>query len=82
MEAQKRDRITKELTALEKRLKGASEETVALEKANYFTERELWSDALRELYSVPKPSAELRDAIALEEAHDFCAEDKPNGSAS
>jgi hypothetical protein len=82
MESQKRDRIAKELTALEERLKGASAETIALEKANYFAKKELWSDALRELYSVPKPSAELRDAIALLQAHDFCAEDKPNNSAS
>lgn len=84
MEPEKRDRITKELTALEKRLKRerASAETIALEKANYFAERELWSDALRELYSVPKPSAELRNAIALLQAHNFCAEDKLDVSAS
>jgi hypothetical protein len=82
MDSQKRDRITAELRQLEERLEGASAETMALEKANYFAERGLWSDALRELYSVPKPSVELRDAIALLQAHNFCAEDKPNGSAS
>ena len=74
MEPQECDRITKELTALAKQLKRASAQTIALEKANYFAEREL--------YSVPKPSAELRDAIELLQAHDFCAEDKPNNSAS
>lgn len=82
MEPERRDRITAELTALEEQFKGASAEKIALEKANYFTEQELWSDALRELYSVPKPSAELMDAIALLQAHDFCAEDEPNASAS
>ncbi|MBD2741857.1 hypothetical protein [Coleofasciculus sp. FACHB-1120] len=82
MESERRDRITAELTALEERFKGASEETIALEKANYFAERELWSDALQQLYSVPKPSAELVDAIALLQAHNFCAEDEPNVSAS
>ncbi len=84
MDSQKRDRISAELRQLEERLKGASQETMALEKANYFTKEGLWSDALRELYSVPKPSAELRDAIALLQSHDFCPrpEDKPNVPAS
>jgi hypothetical protein len=70
MDSQKRDRITAELRQL------------ALEKANYFAQRELWSDALRELYSVPTPSAELTRAMALLQAHDFCAEDEPNVPAS
>ncbi len=84
MESQKRDRISAELRQLEEQLKGASAETIALEKANYFAQRELWSDALRELYSVPSPSAELRDAIELLQAHDFCPKpkDEPNVSAS
>ncbi|MFE1744718.1 hypothetical protein [Coleofasciculus sp. H7-2] len=82
MEPERRDRISAELIALEERFKGASGETIALEKANYFTERELWSDAILELYSVPNPSAELMDAIALLQAHNFCAEDEPKDSAS
>lgn len=82
LDSQKRDRMTKELTALEKRLKGASEETVALEKANYFGKEGLWSDVLRELYSVPKPSAELTKAIGLLQAHDFCHNDESNTSSS
>jgi hypothetical protein len=84
MEREKRDRIAKELTALEEQLKKqrASAERIALEKANYFAERGLWPDALRELYSVPKPSAQLRNAIAQIQAHDFCAQDKPNVPAS
>jgi hypothetical protein len=84
MEREKRDRITKELTALEEQLKKqrSSAERIALEKANYFAERGLWPDALRELYSVPKPSAQLRNAIEQIQAHDFCAQDKPNVPAS
>jgi hypothetical protein len=82
MESQKRDRITAELRQLEERLKGASAETIALEKANFFAERELWSDALRELYSVPTPSAELSRAITQIQTYDFCTEEKPNNSAS
>ena len=73
--APKRDRITEELTALEGRLKGASEETIALEKADYFAKEGLWSDALQELYSVSKPSAEVTRAIAQIQAHDFYAQD-------
>jgi hypothetical protein len=82
VEPKKRDRISAELKQLEERLEGASAETIALEKANYFAERELWSDALRELYLVPTPSVELKSAIALLQAHDFCTEDKPNVFAS
>lgn len=59
MEAQGRDRITAELTALEKQLKGETAEAIALERANYFAERDLWSDALQEVFSVKNPSAEL-----------------------
>jgi predicted Fe-Mo cluster-binding NifX family protein len=64
MEAQKRDRITAELTALETQLKaaGATAEEIALERANYFAERDLWSDALQEVYSVKNPSATLTQA--------------------
>jgi hypothetical protein len=78
MEREKRDRITKELTALEEQLKKqrASAETIALEKANYFADRGLWPDALRELYLVPKPSAELIRTIEQIQAHDFCPKPK------
>lgn len=74
--------ITAELPQLEERVEGASQETIALEKANYFAGKELWSDALRELSSVPTPSVELKNAIALLQAHDLCAKDEPNVSAS
>ena len=65
MEAQKRDHITNDLTKLEERREkqGASAEKIALEKANYFAQQELWSDALREIYAVPNPSAELTRII-------------------
>ncbi|HEY9692398.1 MAG TPA: DUF928 domain-containing protein [Oculatellaceae cyanobacterium] len=74
MEQQQRDRITAELAQLEAQLKqkAASVEVIALEKANYFVEKELWSDALRELYSVPTPSAELTQAVAQIQKNDFC----------
>jgi hypothetical protein len=81
MESQERVSITADLKQLEEQLKGASAEKMAMEKANYFAEQGLWSDALRELYSVPNPSAELRDAIAQIQAHDFCKNDASNSSA-
>jgi hypothetical protein len=49
--------------------------TIALEKADYFAKEGLWSDALQELYSVSKSSAELTRAIAQIQAHDFYAQD-------
>ncbi|GAB4203608.1 MAG: hypothetical protein Fur006_58080 [Coleofasciculaceae cyanobacterium] len=81
MDSQEREEIKVGLKQLEEKFKGASTEKIALEKANYFAEQELWSDALRELYSVPNPSAELRDAIAQIQAHDFCKNDALNSSA-
>ncbi|MUG91331.1 DUF928 domain-containing protein [Scytonema sp. UIC 10036] len=74
MESQKRDRITKELTQLEARLKKqrANAEKIALEKANYFAQQELWSDALSEMYAVPNPSAELKSMLQQIPSSDYC----------
>ena len=82
MEQQQRDRISAELTQLQAQLQDASEETIALEKANYFVKQELWADALRELYSVSNPSPTLTAAIKEIQSHNFCAEDESNDSAS
>lgn len=53
--------ITAELNALDKQLRRdkASEEAIALQRARYFAERELWADALQEFYTVTQPSADL-----------------------
>ncbi|MBD2604809.1 hypothetical protein H6G81_09795 [Scytonema hofmannii FACHB-248] len=59
METQQRDRITNELKSLENQYKGANGEAIALTKADYFIQQELWADALQQAYSVEKPSAEL-----------------------
>lgn len=84
MEPEKRDRISAELIsiALVQQLKDSSPEALAMEKAAYFAERELWADALLELYSVENPSAELRNAIAQIQSHDFCTAAPSNVSAS
>lgn len=65
MEAKNRDRITVELNNLEQRLKlkGANKEAIALAKANYFADYNLWSDVLQQAYSVEKPSVELQKMI-------------------
>ena len=65
MEPQKRANITNELTKLETKLKrqGASAEKIAMEKANYFAQKELWSDVIQQLYSISNPSAELKQTI-------------------
>lgn len=61
MEPQERQRITNKLKGLEQEQKaqGANGEAIALTKANYFIQEELWADALQQAYSVEKPSAEL-----------------------
>ncbi|MBE9198879.1 MULTISPECIES: hypothetical protein [unclassified Nodularia (in: cyanobacteria)] len=61
MEKPQRDRISTDLHNIEKQLNAmsANTEAIALAKANYFMENNLWSDVLQQIYSVPKPSAEL-----------------------
>lgn len=52
MEKEKRDRISRELEELEKELtiSGATVEEIILERANYFANQNLWSDAIQELF--------------------------------
>jgi hypothetical protein len=65
METQQRNRITAELKTLENQLQtqGASIEAIALAKAKYFADSNLWSDALQQAYSVPNPSDGLKEMI-------------------
>lgn len=65
MDAQQRDRITTDLNTLENQLKAkkVNSEAIALAKANYFIQNQLWSDALQQAYSVEKPSAELAQIL-------------------
>lgn len=74
LQNQKRALITNELTKLSEQFnkKQVSVEKIALEKANYFVQQELWSDALREIYSVPNPSAELTKMIQKISSFDYC----------
>jgi hypothetical protein len=64
MNQEGRDRITAELSALELRLKPAkaTAEQIVLERAYYFADHELWSDALQEIYSASSLSPKLAQA--------------------
>lgn len=66
--------ITDDLTKLEATLKkkGANVEKIALEKADYFAKKEMWTDVLEQLYSVQNPSPQLMDTIKNIEGHNFC----------
>jgi hypothetical protein len=76
MDSEKRRGITNDLTKLDASLKQerATVEKIALEKANYFAGREMWTDALQQLYSVPNPSPELLQTIKNIEAYNFCSD--------
>jgi Domain of Unknown Function (DUF928) len=63
MEAPQRNRITSELKLLERLQQNKGAEAIALVKAKYFADKGLWSDALQQAYSVPKPSSELSQLI-------------------
>ena len=63
MDQGERDRISGELAQLETKLttSGATNEEIILAKANYFAEKDLWSDALQQLYSLEEPSTVAKD---------------------
>jgi hypothetical protein len=65
MDTKERDRVTTELKTLENRLQaqGADIEAIALAKAKYFADSNLWSDALQQAYSVPFRSDGLQKMI-------------------
>ncbi|MEA5504701.1 hypothetical protein VB735_16595 [Halotia wernerae UHCC 0503] len=73
IDKQERDRITQDLQNIENKLKstGANLEAIASAKANYFAENNLWIDVLQQIYSVPKPSAELK-AFRQDIVHKLC----------
>jgi len=64
MPTEARDQLTKDLQKLEQDLQsnGATDEAIAVAQANYFSQKNLWSDALQRLYSVENPSVEVVQA--------------------
>ncbi|MBD2607055.1 hypothetical protein H6G81_21620 [Scytonema hofmannii FACHB-248] len=80
MDAQQSKRITSDLNNLIK-AKKANSEAIALAKANYFIQNQLWSDALQQAYSVENPSREL--AQILKDIPDkLCNQEQMVGSNS
>jgi hypothetical protein len=79
MDGEERERISSGLEDLETELdsEGASEEEVALAKAEYFLEAELPADALQAIFAVSEPSEEL---LATQEAliQEICIPDSDN----
>lgn len=65
MDAKERDRIKTQLQNLEAELKAkkASAEETAVHRAQYFAQKNLWSDVLKEAYSVKNPSPALARII-------------------
>lgn len=65
MDAQRRDRMTAELTALEMQLRSqaANDEAIALARANYFAQHQLWSDVLQQAFSVQNRSDALASIV-------------------
>ncbi|ELR96409.1 hypothetical protein [Gloeocapsa sp. PCC 73106] len=79
MGPQERSVIAQDLEALSDKLRAeqATEEDIALQRARYFVDRDLISDALQEAYSFPNPSAELikfRDELLS----NVCGRNLPN----
>ena len=66
-----REAIAAELTALENKLENdsATEEDIAIAKADYFVRQKLGSDALQQLYSMSNPSPRLTAQIIEIEQH-------------
>ncbi|NEO39657.1 MAG: hypothetical protein F6J90_26325 [Moorea sp. SIOASIH] len=80
MNDEKRNQVTADLTALESNLKAedASADQIALKRINYFINKQLWSDALTEIYLMPNPPAEVTDLLDKinNKAHDFCKKER------
>lgn len=70
MDTKSRNPITTDLNKLVAKLKaeGASQEEIALQRANYFAKRQLWADVLQEVYSVNNPSEQLQQVAREIEA--------------
>lgn len=49
-----------------------TQEEIALAKASYFIEKQMWSDVLWELYSIPNPTDELKTTLQQVNSHNFC----------
>ena len=72
MEPQKRSSVANKLKQIEQQHKGANAEKIAMEKAKYFAKEQLWSDVVREIYTVKNPSAKLKQIMQQIPSSDYC----------
>lgn len=77
MAGEKRDRIRSELEQLETELtiSGATASEITLERANYFAQQDLWSDALQELF-LQENSATALSNHAIEIVEYLCESER------
>ncbi|BAY60274.1 hypothetical protein NIES22_03320 [Calothrix brevissima NIES-22] len=75
MGEEKRNQIAGELQQIEAKSKqqGTITETIALEKVDLFVSKQMWADALREIYAVPNPSPELKEIQQQIPSFDYCS---------
>ncbi|MBD2205842.1 DUF928 domain-containing protein [Calothrix sp. FACHB-1219] len=75
MGEEKRNQIASELQQIEAKSKqqGTMTETIALEKVDLFVKKQMWADALREIYAVPNPSPELKEIQQQIPSFDYCS---------
>lgn len=69
----KHQQIKADLIETRLEAKNATQEEIALAKATYFIERQMWSDVLWELYSIPEPTGELKTTLDRVNNHNFCS---------
>ncbi|NEQ35304.1 MAG: hypothetical protein F6K40_02870 [Okeania sp. SIO3I5] len=74
IDGDRREIIESELKVLSEKYPGISAEEMALLRANYFMEKGLFGDAYQELFSVAKPSAELKENLEEIKKAEFCPE--------
>lgn len=74
MDGEKRQQVSQELEQLNRELEQPtlSDEMIALVRFNYLAEKQLWSDALAEAFSVENPTKELQELRERAIPQKFC----------
>jgi hypothetical protein len=79
MSAEERALIATDIQELEQQIQDKSAEAIALRKAQYFADQELWSDALQVVYAIDDPSAEILE-IQRSLRNRFCPLQSPEAT--
>lgn len=82
MDAQKHRVIENDLQKIEDGLKGASAEEKAMQRAQFFAKKQLWSDFWREVLSVDNPSPALTEIVKTKTTELCSKVSAPNSSSS